>query len=80
MSVYNSVLELDLRKNLLSEVSDALCISFPCLTVLKLNQNRIKTVSPKIKDLKFLKELHLNSNLIEALPSEFGELQALKKL
>ena len=52
--------------------------SLPCLEILNLMNNRLKTLPAGIGGLKKLRILGLKGNLLETLPGSFGELEALK--
>eukprot|EP00013_Stygamoeba_regulata_P017400 CAMPEP_0177669192 /NCGR_PEP_ID=MMETSP0447-20121125/23285_1 /TAXON_ID=0 /ORGANISM="Stygamoeba regulata, Strain BSH-02190019" /LENGTH=120 /DNA_ID=CAMNT_0019175993 /DNA_START=173 /DNA_END=535 /DNA_ORIENTATION=+ len=49
---------------------------FQNVTLLNLSGNQLVTVAPEIVELRQLAELMLNGNVIEALPTRFGELSS----
>jgi Leucine-rich repeat (LRR) protein len=57
-----------------------MCKNLPQIRRLDLPHNRIKEISPHVKEMMLLQALRLDSNFLEELPHEVGELCYLEEL
>ena len=71
---------IQLDRNLLESIPQELCELKDCLKVLKLSQNKLKSVNFGVKQLKSLEVLHLQNNCLKTLPQGFEQLQSLREL
>ena len=77
---FDNLLSLDVRGNELTEIDENFCLNLTQLRKLDARGNKIKIVSPHIKAIMTLQVLRLDSNILEELPLEIGELIYLEEL
>ena len=74
------VTTLNLSRNSLTTLPEALFSSLPNLEHLNLNQNCLWELSPSVGLLKSLKALSLNANCLESLPSDLTMLPQMETI
>ncbi len=71
---------LDLSKNLLECLPEALCPSLANLRILDVSDNKLKGLPGNIHHLNDLIQLHANDNQLETLPNTMTSLKQLRSL
>jgi Leucine-rich repeat (LRR) protein len=77
---FDQIVVLDIRGNEIVAIEENVCKNLSQVRKLDARNNRIREISSHIKAMMMLQNLRLDSNCLEELPQEIGELCYLEEL
>ncbi|CDW72568.1 leucine rich repeat family protein [Stylonychia lemnae] len=79
-ATFQLISHLDLSNNLITQITETLINCVPGLTTLLISSNKLAYFTPAIKRLRHLRVLKINSNCLNMIPNEIGDLFELEEL
>jgi Leucine-rich repeat (LRR) protein len=80
LDVFRGLIDLDLSRNAISDLSDASLDKLVNLRSINLSRNRLKSIPEQLLKLALLEQLDVNRNCISAFPEEMNQMRSLRRL